>query len=49
VLDDADDGAEAVPMRVGMTASVSVYTESSGVLGVLTRALHRIVSWLYYL
>ncbi len=43
------DQPEDVPMRVGMTASVSVYTESSGVLRPITRALHRIVSWLYYL
>jgi len=45
VLDDPDD----VPMRVGMTASVSVYTEPSGLLRPLTRALHHVVSWLYYL
>jgi multidrug resistance efflux pump len=45
VLDDPQE----VPMRVGMTASVSVYTESSGFLGAITRALHHIVSWLYYL
>ncbi len=43
------DDPHEVPMRVGMTASVSVYTDSSGVLGPLTRALHRFVSWLYYL
>ena len=45
VLDDP----AAVPLRVGMTASVSVYTESGGVLGTITRAFHRVVSWLYYL
>jgi multidrug resistance efflux pump len=45
VLDQPED----VAMRVGMTASVSVYTESSGLLRPITRALHRIVSWLYYL
>jgi multidrug resistance efflux pump len=49
VLDDADDGVADVPMRVGMTASVSVYTDSSGVLSALTGVLHRIVSWLYFL
>jgi multidrug resistance efflux pump len=45
VLDDPQE----LPMRVGMTASVSVYTDSSGLLRPLTRALHRVVSWLYYL
>lgn len=40
---------QEVPMRVGMTASVSVYTESSGILRPLTSALHRLLSWLYYL
>lgn len=45
VLDDPQE----VPMRVGMTASVSVYTESSDLLRPLTRALHRFVSWLYFL
>ncbi len=43
------DNPEDVPMRVGMTACVSVYTESTVVLGPLTRVLHHIVSWLYYL
>lgn len=45
VLDDPQD----VPMRVGMTACVSVYPESGGLLGPITRALHHVVSWLYYL
>jgi len=40
---------EEVPMRVGMTACVSVYTEETVVLGPLTRLWHHIVSWLYYL
>jgi multidrug resistance efflux pump len=45
VLDDP----QAVPMRVGMTASVSVYAEPRGILRPLTRSLHRVLSWLYYL
>ena len=40
---------EAVPLRVGMTGSVSVYTEPEGPLRALTRALHQVVAWLYYL
>lgn len=45
VLDDPRD----VPMRVGMTASVSVYAESSGLLRPITRGLHHVLSWLYFL
>lgn len=45
---ELDDQPE-LQLRVGMTACVSVYTERSFILGPVTRALHRIVSWLYYL
>jgi multidrug resistance efflux pump len=40
---------ESVPLRVGMTASVSVYTQPEGRLHEVTRALHQLVAWLYYL
>jgi multidrug efflux system membrane fusion protein len=40
---------EAVPLRVGMTASVSVYPEPEGFLNDLTEAVHRLIAWLYYL
>jgi multidrug efflux system membrane fusion protein len=45
VLDDP----EAVPLRVGMTASVTVYVEPEGRLNRLTEAVHRVIAWLYYL
>ncbi|MBL8795081.1 MAG: efflux RND transporter periplasmic adaptor subunit, partial [Planctomycetia bacterium] len=41
--------AQAPPLRVGMTASVSVYTEPEGMLNDLTTAWHRVLSWFYYL
>jgi multidrug resistance efflux pump len=40
---------EAVPLRVGMTGSVSVYTESDGRMNPITEAVHRVIAWLYYL
>jgi multidrug resistance efflux pump len=43
------DEAEAVPLRVGMTGSVSVYTEPDGRLNRITRAIHEAIAWLYYL
>ncbi len=38
-----------VPFRVGMTGSVSVYTKPEGFLNDLTRAIHQLVAWYYYL
>jgi multidrug resistance efflux pump len=40
---------EAVPLRVGMTGSVSVYIEPEGRLNQVTEAVHRVIAWLYYL
>jgi multidrug resistance efflux pump len=45
VLDDP----ESVPLRVGMTGSVAVYTEPEGRLNDVTRFWHKIIAWLYYL
>lgn len=45
VLDDPD----AVPLRVGMTGSVVVYTEPDGLLNPVTRFWHTVIAWLYYL
>lgn len=44
-----DDPAAAAPLRVGMTGSVSVYTDGeSGPLSAVTRAFHQLVAWFYY-
>lgn len=43
------DDANSVPLRVGMTGSVAVYTESEGRLSRVTRFWHKLISWLYYL
>jgi multidrug resistance efflux pump len=43
------DPGEVVPLRVGMTGSVSIYTEDESLFNDITRAWHRVVSWLYYL
>jgi multidrug resistance efflux pump len=43
------DEPDAVPLRVGMTGSVVVYTESGGVLNDVTDCWHRVLAWLYYL
>lgn len=43
------DEPEAAVLRVGMTGSVSVYTEPTGVLPAITRCLHQILAWLYHL
>jgi multidrug resistance efflux pump len=45
VLEDPD----SVPLRVGMTGSVSVYTQPEGKLNEITRFLHEVIAWLYYL
>jgi len=41
--------SESIPMRVGMTGSVAVYTEQQGVLNEVTRCWHTIIAWLYHL
>jgi multidrug resistance efflux pump len=43
------DNPEAVPLRVGMTGSVGIYTESEGVIVDVTRFWHEVIAWLYYL
>jgi multidrug resistance efflux pump len=43
------DDPESVPLRVGMTGSVAVYTESDGVIPAVTRFWHQVIAWLYYL
>jgi multidrug resistance efflux pump len=43
------DDPSAIPLRVGMTGSVSVYTDPEGRLNEVTRLLHRAIAWLYYL
>jgi multidrug resistance efflux pump len=44
-LDDAGE----LPLRVGMTGSVSIYTEPEGSLNDVTRRVHQFLAWLYYL
>jgi multidrug resistance efflux pump len=43
------DAPDALPLRVGMTGSVAVYTESEGVLKEVTGWWHQVLAWLYYL
>jgi multidrug resistance efflux pump len=43
-----EDGA-SVPLRVGMTGSVAVYTEPEGILNDITDSWHQVIAWLYYL
>jgi multidrug resistance efflux pump len=43
------DDPEATPLRVGMTGSVTVYTEPEGVLNDITGAWHHVIAWLYHL
>jgi multidrug resistance efflux pump len=43
------DHPEALPLRVGMTGSVAVYTEPDGVLNPVTRFWHQVIAWLYHL
>ena len=44
-----DDPLEVGPLRVGMTGSVSIYTEAErGVLSDITLGFHRLLSWFYY-
>jgi multidrug resistance efflux pump len=43
------DDPGAVPLRVGMTGSVAVYTEPEGVLNDITHFWHQAIAWLYHL
>lgn len=43
------DDPGSVPLRVGMTGSVAVYTEPEGVLNDITQFWHQVIAWLYYL
>jgi multidrug resistance efflux pump len=43
------DNQEEVPLRVGMTGSVAIYTEPQGALRHVTRFWHKVIAWLYYL
>jgi multidrug resistance efflux pump len=43
------DDPHALPLRVGMTASASVYTGPHRTINFLTRGVHRVLSWLYFL
>jgi multidrug efflux system membrane fusion protein len=43
------EDSAAMPLRVGMTGSVSVYIDPDGRLNELTEAVHRVIAWLYYL
>jgi multidrug resistance efflux pump len=43
------DNPESVPLRVGLTGSVAVYTEPVGWLNDVTRFWHQVIAWLYYL
>ncbi len=38
-----------LPLRVGMTGSVVVYTRPAGLLNSIARFVHRVIAWLYYL
>src|SRR5262245_37062141 len=43
------DDLGSVPLRVGMTGSVAVYTEPEGVLNDITHFWHQVIAWLYHL
>ena len=43
------DHPESVPLRVGMTGSVAVYTQPQGTVSRVTRFWHKVIAWLYYL
>jgi multidrug resistance efflux pump len=43
------DDANSIPLRVGMTGSVAVYTDSEGRISRVTRFWHKVIAWLYYL
>jgi multidrug resistance efflux pump len=40
---------ESLPLRVGMTGSVAVYTQPEGALNRITRFWHGLIAWFYYL
>ena len=43
------DDPAAVPLRVGMTGSVSVYTGTEERLNPITEAVHHVIAWIYHL
>jgi multidrug resistance efflux pump len=43
------DEGQGVDLRVGMTGSISVYVDPDGDINPITRGLHQLVAWLYYL
>ena len=43
------DDPESLPLRVGMTGSVAVYTEPHGVINRVTGFWHQVIAWLYHL
>jgi hypothetical protein len=43
------EDSEVLPLRVGMSGSVSVYVEPDGRLNRVTEEVHRLIAWLYYL
>jgi multidrug resistance efflux pump len=43
------DDPEALPLRVGMTGSVAIYTDPEGALNPITRTWHKVIAWLYHL
>src|SRR5262249_15143796 len=43
------DDPGAVPLLVGMTGSVAVYTDPEGALNPVTRTWHEAIAWLYHL
>jgi multidrug resistance efflux pump len=43
------DHPESVPLRVGMTGSVAVYTDPDEPLNDVTRIWHQVIAWLYNL
>jgi multidrug resistance efflux pump len=45
----AIDDPASVPMRVGMTGSVAVYTEPYCILNPITHFWHQVIAWLYHL
>jgi len=43
------DDSGAVPLRVGMTGSVAIYTDPEGALNPITRTWQKVIAWLYHL
>jgi multidrug resistance efflux pump len=43
------DDPGALPLRVGMTGSVAIYTRPEGSLNDITQFWHRVIAWLYHL